>query len=390
MRIENIRHIVISAFFIVIIVFVFINQSFKIITGNMNANENRTMAKKPEIDINKLDYFPNEYDEYYNDNFLLRADYISFMLFLSQKIFHKSDVKGNYIIGEDNWIFPMRRNLEWYAGEKNFNKKQLEKYKIEFEKRQEYFNSVGAKMYLLVIPSKYNIYTEYLPSVLRTKRRTWTDDFIQNFKNTSVKIVDGRQSLKKRKKDDIVYLKYDTHWNMLGAFYTLSDLIDTIRNDFPQLPNYELKDYNIDTLKRKNGNLINIITHSDSLYELDFDITHKGSDIQKCKGYEHIKMDYFRYSQNAYCMRFCNNSAKNNLKVVLFRDSFMSKTYNFFTSNFKEVLYIWDNWQYMYNKDIINIEKPDIVLYLFFEGYLDRMLVEPSFVDAEFTLEELD
>lgn len=391
MRTDKIRHITISALFTVIIVLVFANQSFKIVKGNIDTNENRTMAKKPKLDITRLDYFPDAYDKYYTDNFLFRADYISFMLFLSQKIFHKNDVKGNYIIGEDSWIFPIRRNLEWYNGDKDFNEEQLKKYKIEFEKRQEYFNSIGSKMYLLVIPSKYNIYTEKLPSILRTKRITWTDKLINYLtKNTTVKIVDGRKSLQQRKKDHTVYLKYDTHWNTLGAYFSLYDLLNVIRTDFPEIPNYELSDYNIDTIKRDFGNLMGVLANNDSLYEWDYDLTIKGLDIKKCKGYKHLKMDNFRYSQDLYCMRYCNNSSKNSLKVILFRDSFMGFSYDFLPAYFKETLYIWDNWQFMFNKKIIDIEKPDIILYVFFEGYLDRILVDPSFVDPEYTLKELD
>jgi hypothetical protein len=68
----------------------------------------------------------------------------------------------------------------------------------------------------------------------------------------------------------------------------------------------------------------------------------------------------------------------------------MNQSMSFFPAYFEEILYIWDNWQFMFNKDIIDVEKPDIVIYIFFEGYLDRILVDPSFVDAEFKPGELE
>ena len=391
MKIDKIRHIIVSVLFISIIVLVFVNQSFRIVTGNMDTHENRAMAEKPELDITSLDYFPGKYDAYYNDNFLLRADYVSFMLFLSQKIFHKRNVKGNYLIGKDNWVYEIRLNLSWYTGERTLNEHQLNKYKVEFSKRQEYFNSRGTKMYILVIPSKYCVYPEYLPSVLRTKRTTWTDKFIKYLnENTSVIIVDGRKSLKKRKRDQNVYLKYDTHWTMLGAFYALSDLMDTIRMDFPSVPYYGLEDLNIDTIERFDGNMRYAIADHDSLCEPDYKITPKGSDIERISGYKHLKMDNFRFTQFDYCKRFRNNTSQDTLKAVIFRDSFMNRTMSFFPAYFREILYIWDNWQFRFNKDIIDIEKPDMVIYIFFEGYLDRILVDPSFVDPEFKLDELE
>ena len=326
MRKQKVQHIVISVLFVIIIGITFLNNMFHVFSGNMDAKENRIMAEEPKIDISNLDAFPKKYEAFYNDNFLFRADYISFMLFLSQKIFKKSNVKGNYMIGLDNWIFQMRKNFSWFIGGESLNQSQLEKYKIEFSKREEYFNSIGAKMYLLVIPSKYSIYNDKLPYFLRAERRTWTDQFIDYLKeNTTVNIIDGRKSVKKGSKAHKVFFKHDTHWNDLGAYFAISDLIDKVRVDFPEIPKFSLEDFEMDTVKKYDGNLKSALANSDSLYEINYNLILKKSNIQKgCSGYNHIENDDFSFKKHNYCFRVCNKLPSNQLKVVLFRDSFMN------------------------------------------------------------------
>ncbi len=342
------------------------------------------MAQKPKLDIKRLDYFPGAYESYYNDNFLFRAQFVSLMSYITQEIFDKANVKKNYLIGDDYWVFEMKKDLPLYLGEKDFSEEQLKKLKKEFKKRQEYFEQRGIKMYILICPSKYSVYPEKLPYFLKIKRRTRTDKFIETIqKNTSVKVIDGRKSLNSRKTNHTLYLKFDTHWNHLGAFFTISDLMDSIRNDYSEVPNFQLSDFEVDTVKVTRGNLKYVLSNADELFEFDYDIKMKSADISLCEGFKHKKSDNFPYSQTAFYQRFCTVKGFNTLKAIVFRDSYANSSIKILPVYFKETVYIWDDWKYMFNKEIVEIEDPDVVIYFVYEGFLDRILWKPTFVEAE-------
>ena len=110
-----------------------------------------------------------------------------------------------------------------------------------------------------------------------------------------------------------------------------------------------------------------------------YKITPKQKTFNKIDGYIH-PCGSFVYGQEAYCYRYSSNN-KESLKALIFRDSFANFGFDFFPEVFSETLYIWDSWQYKFNKDIVDIEKPDIVIYTLYEGYINRILMEPSFVE---------
>ena len=116
-------------------------------------------------------------------------------------------------------------------------------------------------------------------------------------------------------------------------------------------------------------------------YEYKIDL--KDAIVYECKGRQYLKPDDFTYSQDEYCKRYCSDNPPNKLKAIVFRDSYANYSYRVFPQYIGEVLYIWDSWKYRVNEDIIENEKPDIVIYSVYEGYLERMLLEPSFVEPE-------
>ncbi|NOZ46697.1 MAG: hypothetical protein GXO79_07925 [Chlorobi bacterium] len=166
---SNILQIIISGLFIFIILFTFLNQSFFFV-GNQISNENRKLAEKPTLNFKNINSFPAKYESYYNDHFSLKKYYVSFMSFLSIKIYKKAALKWKVIRGQDDWLFEMKKDLPLFLGEKTFTQNQLNKLKVEFTKRLEYFKKRDIKMYILICPSKYSVYPEKLPFFLKQGR----------------------------------------------------------------------------------------------------------------------------------------------------------------------------------------------------------------------------
>ena len=62
-----------------------------------------------------------------------------------------------------------------------------------------------------------------------------------------------------------------------------------------------------------------------------------------------------------------NNLTKNNLRVLVFRDSFTTNLIPFFSLHFKEVYYIWG-----FKEEFVDQLKPDIII----DGFVEREVGE--------------
>lgn len=82
-------------------------------------------------------------------------------------------------------------------------------------------------------------------------------------------------------------------------------------------------------------------------------------------------IDY--YTGNSFEKRYSSN-CNNDLKVFIIRDSFSENLIPFLSTNFKESIYIWDNWEYKLMKDYIIKEKPDIVMTILWENYIEKLV----------------
>jgi alginate O-acetyltransferase complex protein AlgJ len=381
---KKLTHIAISVVFLIFIMATFFVHETGMISSKPST-ENRKLAEKPTIDLNHLDKFPGLFEPYYNDHFSFRRPYIELNNKLGMKLFRKANMGGKVIVGKDNWLFEMKKDLPIYLSKKTFTQHQLEKIEEELTNRIEYFDELGIKTYFLICPSKYSIYPEKLPMFLQHGNMKQTDQFIGLLDEIEGAVyVDGRESLRRVKDEHTVYLKYDTHWNRLGTYFAVTDLIKKIKIDFPSVPDYSLNDWIIDTSDVTSGNLMWMIGKDKGYSEPEYTLNILNQKVTKLSGYQHPKTDDFPYKQYDYCRRRSSTvPVTDSLDVLLFHDSYAVAARPFLPYYFSNTLFIWDSWKYKFNKEIVDYEKPDILIYWMYEGFIDRILLEPSFVEPD-------
>ncbi|OYT17370.1 MAG: hypothetical protein B7C24_03060 [Bacteroidetes bacterium 4572_77] len=378
---------VVNISFLLVLFAFSLNNLFEIIQKEDTA-ENRRLNEKPVMDINELDVYPQAYNAYIDDNFSGRNYLVDLYGWINNHVFHKKSVLGKYIRGTDNFVFEAAKNLSIYTAKKTITNEQLDRMLTEFKTRQAYFDQLGIKMYILIIPSKYKVYSDKLPLLISKGKNNMGDRFIKHIQeNTNIPIIDGYPVLKEKSKTENVYYKYDTHWNPLGSFYVHQALCNTIRNDFPSFPLMDTSTFTIQPFEKDKGNMKHAaLDESDK--DFGYTISPKNKSFKKINGYLHPAGD-FTYGQYNYSRRY-GSSHNEQPKALVFRDSFEGQTFSYLPEMFSEILYIWDDWGYKFNKDIVDIEKPDIIIYAIYEGYLDRILLNPSFVEADADTDEKD
>lgn len=371
--IKNIKEILISLTFIVILILPFANSFLHFIPEKEN-KENRTLKSKPIFNVNGLDYFPHAFDEYYTDNFNLRNQLLS----LNSKIkFHISGVPpivGKAFFGKDGWMYVVDDHMDTYLGKTVVDNYKLKEYYEIINYRKKVLDSIGCKYYVVVVPIKTSVYPEFLPLSKRIdNRQTLTDQFV-NLVDTmnGVNLIDLRKSLKNAKGGVRLFYKTDNHWNQYAGYVAYKDIIKTISDDYPGFISDKIVDVKIDSTKIKGKALTYMMGIYDGIYENE--ITCKI--ISNKKSREGIKANYTPPKSFPYPYVYEQVYVNENdtlPKLLFIRDSFGDMVMPFISEHFSKSVYIFDAWQHELNRDIVMSEKPDIYIQFILEMFIPNI-----------------
>lgn len=337
-------------------------------------DENRAFRDSVSININYLDIFPAEFEEYLNDNFSFRRPLLDFYHYCKFYYFKVSPHPNKTIIGLNGWFFNAEEEIALYEGKDDFSDQELKKFLKEWEYRKHYLDSTGIRFYWMIAPTKHNVYSENLPfNIYKSDKKKRVDQlkevFQEEFPNL---IIDPTPELIAAKKTEKVYYQLDNHWNQ-RAGYLMSDLIlSIIKSDFPEanigdIPTYEWRDSIIQ--KGIHYKVIGI----EELSEIEkYPIIDKEFAV-KAKKYGFKAPKYFPYKWN-YERRFINHNMDSGLRILVIRDSFGDKLIPFLKEPFKESVFIFDAWHYHLNKPIIEKVKPDVVVFISLETHIENII----------------
>ena len=201
--------------------------------------ENRLPAEFPKIKpgAGGLKEFIAGFEAYFNDHFGFRK-----LLIWSYRTctFHLfGDQKGHHavLVGSEGWLyFNENQMVEHYRGTLLFAPDQLQDWKTLLEHYRDALAQRGIKFLFVVAPDKQSIYPEHLPPWMnKVSPETKLDQFFAYMKtHSTVDVLDLRQTLLAGRSVGPLYLKTDSHWNLLGAFLAYQKLVTELAGQ--QLP----------------------------------------------------------------------------------------------------------------------------------------------------------
>jgi len=338
-----------------------------VFTLNQLTGENRALAKLPTFDLARLDPFPSKFTAYYNDNFPFRALFFNF----DYRIFFKESPVKEVIIGKNNWLF-RTKNGKNYQGLIPFTEKEIQLSVQKLEERKKKYETMGIKFYFVIIPTTYEVYSENLPSYFLRAKKTYTDIFCEQLQNTDISFIYLKEELLKNKTAGQLYRKNDHHWSELGAYFAYNVIIELIKKDFPEIPNYPLTDFELTAeYTKQRGYLINMLNDNfKSMLDKDIYYHVQLKDSSK-RYYEVEKIGYpcpegFAYP-NAYELT-CETPLKELPNIVIIRDSYFDIMAPYLSNSFSRSVAIFDAWKYQENSDIVSQENAKIVLLILTEA----------------------
>ena len=216
---------------------------------NVSVSENRKLAKFPELKIDG--YFNNnwgkEFEKYFNDRFfgrdVLNVFYKNFVNMFSN-VYQDSE----FIVDKRKGIFTYKEAIKYLYMIRTEN--ELQEAKDAFDRLSLFCGNNGAKLYIIVIPDRTNVYREDIPYHHLEDFKTVGEqlqNFLMKFDNLDYVYIYPKEDLleakKKNKKE--LYFKTDAHQSDFGGYISYIALMKVLKKDFKNLKAASLSEYDM-------------------------------------------------------------------------------------------------------------------------------------------------
>ena len=175
-------------------------------------NENRLLAKLPKYTNEKLinGEYMNELDEYINDQFVFRDNWI-YIKTMAERAMLKPDINSVYF-AEDGYLIEKHDKSDVSEEQAQKNKDRL----INFVKK--YAEKLGEdRVNVMMVPTASMVLKDKLPPFATGyDQDAYIDEVIEALPKGT--FIDVRNILNQHK-EEYIYYRTDHHWTALGAFY---------------------------------------------------------------------------------------------------------------------------------------------------------------------------
>lgn len=334
--------------------------------------EKREAKKKPSfhrIDEtlslhHKIKEYTKEYEQYYNDNYVLKNRFIE--LYNSLKLLTKvSPLEKKVIIGQDEWLFLGNEHsniVNETLGFSPLSQEELSAIRTSVLKKKAFCDSLGIPFFITLAPDKHSIYSEYFPlKKVNVSRLEQVDELL---KQTDVNYINILDTLRTEKDRLPLYYKNDSHWNYNGAWLAYTKIFKKIHQVCPTIHYLTQDDVNIKAepftvLDLSNMISLNVCEYIDIYYPK---ILPEVNTIEDEAHPEFINL-----------VRYHAKSSNFNGKIALYGDSFTKNLYLWISASVGETFFCQGVGGIYFDKEQIIQEKPDAVLYEIVEREIENL-----------------
>jgi len=313
---------------------------------NNKNNEQIKFKDFPELNLKEPIKFIKDFKNYYTDNYGLKTTSVSNYIDFKSKILKENPIPNRAFLGKNGWYFLGNHDnnvLNNAFGNDDFLNGELTRITKNIDNIITYLSSKSIKFYLVIPPDKNRIYPENLPYTLN-QNKTKLEILKEHLKKElNFEIIDLTDVYLTNKKNDLFYLKTDTHWNQYGAFLGYKETINVLSKAF-DVSSQPISSYKLEEEIVDNGDLINMI---------NLKIEEKAITLN-----DKTKTDVITKTQTYKYKHFINPNKS--LKLLMHHDSFANAWIRFFNESFGESIYLRG---YVLDKGLIEKEKPDIIIF---------------------------
>ena len=339
--------------------------------------EKRALAEFPSVPENysQVQPFFTEMGQYLNDHFGFREWMIYRYQREVRKRFDHASNLNEVIQGVDNWYFFTGNDmLEDFTGRNLLSDDDLNEWVQSYREKKKWLEDKGIRYLFVVAPNKMSIYSKFVgaPWVDNQGMGRLTQIKKQFSDSDNSSLLDLTPSLRKMNHLDTLYFKSDTHWTSYGAFLAYEVIAERVESMFPDIR--FKRDFTMTPVLERRCDMENDncggLTDMLLDYESFDESYRKVEKNPKCAKRLPFNFELSNLQSGHKEFYFHTNCADGTLKAVVFRDSFFSDLEPFLSENFKEVVYLWKEYDQNNIEELLSTFKPDIII----EERVERIL----------------
>jgi alginate O-acetyltransferase complex protein AlgJ len=307
--------------------------------------------------------WPAAFQKYFEDHFAFRSRLLHWQSTLLWHVLRTSS-SDTVIAGRNDWLFYADDGgIGDYLSAYPFSASELEAWRLTLERTRDWLRGRGIPYLVVIAPDKHMIYPEFMPASLHRMRPDYRADQLIAYMHahSTVEIVDLRPAVIAAKSTDLLYHRYDTHWNDRGGLVGYQQIANRLREWWPTLQPLQRGDFD-ESASVPSGDKTTMLGLTD-----EGKINMPGLVLRR--GWAHRGVEPARpdpYGEDGRVVTEIPGSALP--RAVMFRDSFAGRLMPYLSEHFSRIVYLWEN---DFDPDVVRQEHPQVVI----QEYVARHLL---------------
>lgn len=336
-----------------------------------STTEQRTLAPRPTFTLAGRHSFPRQFERYFEDHFGFRQEFIQLHHLVALRLLHVSPV-SDVVLGREGWLFfrGLRdgASIEDLQGRLPFSSEELDRIRGVVQATHDRLAARGIRYLLVVAPNKQTIYPEHLPEELQPRGgKTRLDQLMEDFTtHKTVPVLDLRETLHRAKGTEDLYLRSDTHWNVLGSFIGYQALAHALTAQGIAVKPRTQADFIIGRTPFNDGDLGRMLGLGRASGDEEFDFRPRGGH----RAHQVPSPDRF----HGQAPIVTENPTPGLPRAVVLHDSFAVRWIQFLQEDFARCYFFQESTAHGFDPAIIEREHPDVVIQEVTERYLGHLI----------------
>lgn len=340
------------------------------------AAENRELAAFPRYDgtLKSIADFGGGFGHWFEDHFGLRSRLVRW--YGETRLFGLGVSPSTAVLKGDHGFFFYADDqaMEDYASDDPLTPEALANWREALVRARRWLDARGIAFVFVIPPDKHFVYAEDMPATIqRVGAMSRTDQMYGGLSDLGF-LVDVRPALYAAKARERLYFKTDTHWNDRGAWVAYAAIVSAARAQVPAIPPaWRRDDFDPTVRVMEAGDLAGMMGLRRVLREEDLSLSPKRPRLAQV-------VDPPGAKPSDEEGRLITEIPGSRLpRAVIFRDSFTSRLAPFLSEHFSRAVYLWQN---DFDAQVVEQEKPDIVIQEIVGRHLHNFIPSPELVPA--------
>ena len=330
--------------------------------------EKRTLASIPASpeSLSQMDLYFSDLGTYLNDHFGFREFLIYRYQRETRKRFGTAGNETNVHQGIDNWFYFGQSEMMFdFAGKERLTEEKLERWVAKYRAKKQWLEQHDIQYLLVISPDKESVYPEFvMDSWEKFQGKSRLQQLIEAYPDINEKELLNLGSRLIKQKEEPLFFKSDTHWTPFGAYSAYLIIAEKIEQKFPSTS--FKKDFRFSKLQMRQcsskENQCGDLTRMLLDFEPFAESFSKLLEYKRCSFLVPTDYPLTNLPEEVVRSSITSRCDQAELKAVIFRDSFFVALEPFFSENFKQVVYLWKEYDQNNIEEIMTVFKPDIVI----------------------------